>query len=198
MGIIIWLEEQWPKSTIFLALYGALFLLLFAADEGAALLLLWLQLPVYWLHQFEEYVYPGGFVAVFNTQMLGSSRTDWPLTKRESLWINLPLIYVAFPLAAILAGSAGLAWGLWIAYFSVLNALSHVGMAFRLGYNPGLVVSLLLNIPVGAFTIWYFATNDLVSGSTHLVSLLVSLAVQGGLMVWGLKYLRARAAAERK
>ena len=75
MKPIAWLEEQWPKSTIFLALYGALFLFLFAADEGVALLLLWLQLPVYWLHQFEEYVYPGGFIAVFNTRMLGLQPT---------------------------------------------------------------------------------------------------------------------------
>ena len=36
-------------------------LYLYLLEDDPLLFLLWLQTPVYWLHQFEKYVYPGGF-----------------------------------------------------------------------------------------------------------------------------------------
>lgn len=43
---------------------------------------------------------------------------------------------------------------MWLSYFSVVNATRHVVWAiiFR-GYNPGVVISLLLNIPIGIYAI---------------------------------------------
>ncbi|MFA4662366.1 HXXEE domain-containing protein [Pyrococcus kukulkanii] len=192
-SIISWLEEYWPVSTPFLAVYVTVLLVLFVLKENFALFLIWLQTPVYWVHQFEEYVYPGGFVEFFNRKVLGSKREDWPLTKTHALWINVPIIFVAFPLSAILAGLVDVSIGVWTAYFSILNALSHVGMFFKHGYNPGLVASALLNIPVSAYTVYYFATSYPLSLGTHVASFLVALAIQGTLMVWGLKFMKAKA-----
>lgn len=119
------------------------------------------------------------------------------MTPRFSFWINIPIIFVAFPVSAILAGSLGLGWGIGIVYFSIVNALSHVGMFFRFGYNPGLVVSLLLNIPVGIYTLYVFANRDAITPTAHLVGLLIALFVQGALMFWGLIVLRRRVQAQR-
>jgi hypothetical protein len=191
-GVTGWLADHWPKATIFLAIYTFILLSLYVYEANFLLFLLWLQTPVYWLHQFEEYVYPGGFARFFNRNPLGSHRDDWPVTKEFSLWINIPIIFIAFPLSAVLAGVYGLGLGIWTAYFSILNALSHVVMFPRFGYNPGFLVSLLLNIPIGIFTIYTFVNTRAVTPAAHIIGFVIALLVQGGLMVWGLGVLRRR------
>lgn len=187
-----WIEEHWPKSTIFLAVYSTILIFLFVLEKDIALFLIWIQLPIYWLHQFEEYVFPGGFIETFNRQVLGSNEKEWPMSKKASFWINIPIIYIAFPLSAILAGTVNISIGIWTAYFSILNAITHVGMFVRIKYNPGFFVSAFLNIPIGVFTVWYFYSNDVISALGHLLSIFVAVAVQGGLMVWGLKFMRTK------
>ena len=87
-----WLKENWPKSTIFLAVYSTIFIFLFVLEKDIALFLIWIQLPIYWLHQFEEFVFPGGFMETFNRQILGSDEREWPLSRKEVFWINIPII----------------------------------------------------------------------------------------------------------
>ena len=187
-----WLERNWPISTIFLAAYVTLMLVLFVRHDHA-LFLIWLQLPVYFLHQFEEYVFPGGFVPWFNRHILDSPRDEWPLTPTVALWINVPIIFIAFPIGGVLAAEVDITWGLWMAYFAVVNAAGHVVMSivFR-GYNPGVVVSALLNIPLGIYAIAYLTTNDLISTTTNVVGLLIGIALQAAVMFYGFAILKPR------
>ena len=157
-----------------------------------ALLLLWLHVPVYFLHQFEEYIYPGGFLEYFNLNVLGSGRPEFPMTNTAVLWINVPVIFIAYPVSVILAGEFGVSIGLWVVYFSIINASSHVGMYVKNGYNPGLVVSTLLNIPVGVFTIGYFISQDLASIKAHIIGFSIAIAIQVGLMVYGFVFLKPK------
>ena len=193
-----WIKENWPKSTIFLAVYVTITLILFVARQNFALFLIWIQMPVYFLHQFEEYNLPGGFLAFFNTKMLGSPREDFPLDTNASFWINMPIIYVGFLVFAILATlSNNLNLGVWIAYFSVINALSHVVMFFKFRYNPGFVVSLFVNIPVGIFTIYYFAAHQIVSTGSLIIGFIIGLAVQLMIMFYGFKILKPKIAVRK-
>ena len=57
-----WLYGNWYKSTIFLAVYLLIFLVIFLLETNFALFLIWIQFVVYLFHQFEEYIFPGGFV----------------------------------------------------------------------------------------------------------------------------------------
>jgi len=185
-----WLMRNWSKSTIFIAIYTIILLVLFVMKQNFALFLIWVQIPGYFLHQFEEYVLPGGFVGFFNKKMLGSKEVDFPLDEKVSFWINIPIIYIAFPISAILATQFSLSFGIWVAYFSVVNAVSHVAMAFKHRYNPGFWVSLLVNIPVGIYTIWYFASNQIIPVSAHVIGLLIGIAVQGIVVLYGFKVLK--------
>jgi hypothetical protein len=187
-----WLERNWPVSTIFLAVFVTLMLVVFVRHDWG-LFLIWAQLPVYFIHQFEEYVLPGGFAKFFNRHTLGSARDDWPLTLVSSVWINLPIVFIAFPVSAVLATELGLSYGLWIVYFSMANALSHIVMLiiFR-RYNPGLVASVVLNIPVGIWAIIYLSSHNLVSLTSNIVGLVIGLAVQVALMVYGFAFLKPR------
>jgi len=187
-----WIIKSWPISTPFLAVYLTILLVLFVMKQNFALFLIWIQTPVYFLHQFEEYILPGGFITFFNTKVLGSGKTNFPLEEKASFWINMPIIFVAFPVSAILAGQFGLSVGIWTAYFSIINAASHVGMFLKHRYNPGFWVSLLFNLPVGIYTLYYFASHQIIPISAHIIGLLIALAVQGSVMIYGFKVLKPR------
>ena len=187
-----WLYDNWYKSTLFLAVYLLVFLILFVLKTDFALFLIWLQFVVYLIHQFEEYILPGGFVAFFNKNLLQSKIADYPLDKKASFWINIPIIFIAFPLSAILAGTLDIAIGIWTAYFSVINAASHVGMSFMYKYNPGLLVSMFLNIPVGLYTIYFFASENLISFQHQLIGCGIGLLTQAAVMIYGFRVLKPK------
>ncbi len=195
-----WLYDNWMKATPFLAFYSFILVFLYVKDVNYALYLIWIQTIIYWVHEFEEYIFPSGFLDYFNQRAMGSKRGDYPLTKVCSFWINIPLIYIAMPASAVLAHFFGLGWGLWTAYFSALNALSHVGMAviFKDKYNPGLVASVFLNIPVGIYTAYYFISNNLVSAEVNIISLIVGILAQASMMVFGFGYLKPKLKREQK
>ncbi|MGI6032421.1 MAG: HXXEE domain-containing protein [Coriobacteriales bacterium] len=192
-----WLIENWFKANPFLAIYLTLLLVLFVMGNDFALFLLWLQLPVYFAHEFEEYILPGGFTRFFNHKMLGSNDDAWPLDPTWSFWINGSVVFLAFPIFLTLSSVIDVSLGLWCAYFSFVNAFSHVVMVFRHGYNPGCVVSLVLNIPVAIYTIWYFAANAIVGLDVQVMSALVALLIQGIVMVLGFRVLKPRVARKQ-
>ncbi len=185
-----WLIKNWSKSTPFLAVYLLIVLFCYVMKEDFPLFLIWLQTPIYFLHQFEEYILPGGFVEFFNTKVLGSNRKDHPLNDKIAFWINFPIIFIAFPLSALLSGYIDISIGIWTAYFSIINALSHIGMFPKHGYNPGVIVSLLLNVPVGLFTLYYFINHQIISLKAHTIGLTIGILIQAGLMIYGFKFLK--------
>lgn len=186
-----WLYDNWMKATPFLALYSFILIFLYVKPVDYALFLVWMQVPLYWAHEFEEYVCPGGFLKFFNRNPLGSKQDAYPLTKTGSFWINIPLVYVLLPLAAIASHFWGVEWGLWTAYFSALNAMAHVVMFFIFGrrYNPGLVMSTFVNVPFGIYMVWYFLSNGLVSPTVNVISIIVGVLAQASMMIYGFAYL---------
>lgn len=187
-----WLVDNWYKSTLVIALPLLLLISYLYFNDNFSLFLIWLQTVVYLIHQFEEYVFPGGFVEFFNKNALGSKEKEFPLDKIASFWINIPIIFIAFPLSAILASYYDISFGVWTVYFSIINALSHVGMFFQFRYNPGFIVSLFLNIPVGIFTLYFLHSSHLISLKVSLVSFGVGLLLQGSLMIYGFLYLKPK------
>ena len=63
------------------------------------------------------------------------------------------------------------------------------------GYNPGLVVSVLLNIPIGVYAVAYLSSHGLVSTTANVVSLLIGIAIQAVVMFWGFVILKPRVPA---
>ncbi|MBQ7125993.1 HXXEE domain-containing protein [bacterium] len=186
-----WLYENWMKATPFLAFYTFVLVFLYVKDVNYPLYLIWLQGIIYWVHEFEEYILPGGFLAFFNHNMMRSNQDEYPLTKVGSFWINIPLVYVAMPFSALLAHFFGLEWGLWTAYFSFLNAFAHAIMFFIFGrkYNPGLIISIFLNIPFAIYMVWYFFDNNLVTTQGNIISIIVAIIAQASMMIYGFGYL---------
>ena len=189
-----WLLKHWYNATIFLAIYTTVLLVMYVSKQNFALFLIWLQTPVYFMHEFEEYILPGGFKSFFNTKIMGSQNSQFPLTDKVSFWINVPVIFIAMPVSAILATYFGLGWGIWTAAFSVLNAAAHVAWFFKFKYNPGLVVSVLLNIPVGCYAIWYFIQHQLVTTPVWIISIIFGVMVQVVMTAYGFVVLKPKVA----
>lgn len=170
-----WLLKNWGKVCLFTAVFLTIPLLAFCQRIDLLLLFIWLQTPLYMLHQFEEHG-AGGFKRFVNTQVFKAGDRE-VLTDRKIFWINIPIIWVLFPLFSILS-AINPVLGLWIPVFSVFNALSHIIMTVvKRKIAPGFFVSLFLNIPAGAFTIYLFYVQGLVNTLAILLSIAVTIVL---------------------
>lgn len=180
-----WFYKNWYKPTVFLAVYSLLFLFLYVYKSNFLLFLIWLQVPIYWLHEFEEYVLPGGFKDWFNKKWSKVHDADVPLNDASVLWINISIVFILFPLFAALS-TIDLKYGMWIPYFSIINGLAHILFAIKLrGYNPGLVVSVLFNVPVGVFVVITILEANVVSIGANITSIIIALLVQVFITTYG-------------
>jgi hypothetical protein len=91
-------------------------------------------------------------------------------------------------------------YGLWLPYFSFFAGVSHIalGIKARKRYNAGLIVSLLLNIPVGAWSVLYLVNQGLLPNIVLNPHFFIGLGFNLALPVIGLmkykKHLRELAA----
>lgn len=116
-------------------------------------LLLWGNLIALFLHQFEEYRYPGYFPGMINTVVFSSKHPDrYPLNTNTALVINVFVGWLAYFLAAAFGEKA-----LWLAIATMLvsvgNVFAHIflfNLKGRTLYNPGMLTALLLFAPLSA------------------------------------------------
>jgi hypothetical protein len=181
--MINWLIKNWAKLCIFLSIIVALIILLVVKTNNIILFLIWLQIPIYLLHQFEEHSWPGGFKNFFNKEVFNVKTGEYPLNDKNIFWINVPIIWVLMPIFAALS-SVNLFFGLWIPYFAVFNSLTHVIAAIvKRKYNPGLFISVVLGIPVASYTLWLFYTLISVPLVITLLSLLIVLLLHLAIII---------------
>jgi len=143
------LRQHWFDAGLGLAALAGLFLAVTRLSPLNALL--WVSLITLWLHQFEEYRYPGYFPGLVNTVMFASRRPErYPLNPQTALIVNAGVGWLSYGLAAVFGERA-----IWLAMATVLVSAGNVaahGVLFNLKgrtvYNPGLATALLLFVPV--------------------------------------------------
>jgi len=114
-------------------------------------LILWLSLISLFLHQFEEYRYPGYFPGMMNTVMFASKQPDrYPLNTNTSFIVNVLVGWLSYFLAAALAERA-----LWLGIATILvsagNFFAHTFLFNIKGktlYNPGMFTAVILFVPI--------------------------------------------------
>ncbi|MDR0830574.1 MAG: HXXEE domain-containing protein [Prevotellaceae bacterium] len=184
-----WFIENWYKSTFFLAIYSLLFIFLFILPKDFALFLIWLHVPVYLLHETEEFVFPGGFPDIMTEMFIGKGKEVPLAIKRAGFWINIPFIVIGFPFVATLATLLGVSFGLYVVYFTLIATIPHFIQVIRTKklYNPGLAASVFLNLPVSIFTLYYLNSKGLVSNWANIIGFVVAFVAMAGPMVFQLK-----------
>ena len=173
-----WLKDNWAHSGLILAFYLTIFLLVFVRKTNFAVFLILLQTPLYMLHESEEYLFPGGFGRFFNRDIFKIKKEDGPLGRDFIFFGNILLIWILLPLFGLLSVYS-LDLGLWIPYFTIFAGIAHIALGLKAQkiYNPGLIVSLLFNIPVGVAVVLYFFRTGNLSSIFLNIHLFIGLGV---------------------
>jgi len=138
------------------------------------LLLVWLQLPAYMLHQYEEH--DNDRFRCFVNAVIGQGRDV--LTRSDVFVINIVGVWGVIAAAFSLAALVHPAWGLVAVYLSLVNGAGHgLQAAAMRRYNPGLVTSIVLFVPLGVVTLVVFAHDHEATPMHHAVGLAVSLGI---------------------
>jgi len=169
-----WLYKNWAKLSVLLAIAITLLVIYFIKLENTILFLIWIQIPIYLLHQFEEHA-RNGFKNYINKKVFQVQEGEYPLNEKNIFWINIPIIWILMPIFAGLS-SVNIMFGLWIPYFAVFNSLSHVFFSIKnQEYNPGLIVSLVLGIPVGVYALIIYYSYNAVSPINSIISIFLAI-----------------------
>lgn len=181
-----WLKKEWAKVGFILSISLLIFLFVFVRNSDFVVFILLLQTPLYMLHQTEEYIFPGGFGKYFNTRIFKLETENEPVDENFIFFVNIILIWIALPLFGLLS-TLDYRLGLWIPYFSFFAGISHIVLAIKAKklYSPGLIVSLLINIPVGLWSILYLINHGIISSFFLNYHILIGLGLNGLLPVLG-------------
>lgn len=160
-----WFLHNWSRTALPLAVVLLALGPLLLDALGLAVWLVYLQLPVYLLHQYEEHA-RGAF-----KEALNRLRTDGRAgaTDTNILWINLVLVWATFLVLLYAARYVDLALGLVAPYAVLLNGLLHTRMALgQRRPNPGLWTAVLLFLPVGGGAIYGIGRIAGAAAGAHL------------------------------
>ncbi len=176
-----WLVQDWnwPVAVLFTSGFLVVLLPVMGGTAGVALTLVFTQLPIYMLHQWEEHD-GDRFRSYVNETLLGGREG---LDKVGTFWINALGVWGLDLVALYLAWGVDLRYGLIAAYLTVFNGISHMGMALRgRAYNPGLVTSLVLFLPIGGWCL--VAIGQSAGLIWHLLGLGVVIGLHGAIVVY--------------
>ncbi len=143
------LRLHWFNVGLGLALLTGIFLALVPLSPLA--FLLWLSLISLFLHQSEEYRYPGYFPGMVNSVMFASQQPDrYPLNTNTALIVNVLIGWLTYFLAAVFAENA-----IWLGIATILisagNFIAHTflfNLKGKTRYNPGMLTADLLFLPI--------------------------------------------------
>jgi hypothetical protein len=181
-----WLKKEWAKVGVILAIFLFVFLFVFVRTSDFIVFILLLQTPLYMLHQTEEYIFPGGFGKYFNTKIFKLDTEDGPVDENFIFFVNVILIWIVLPMFGLLS-TIDYQFGLWIPYFSFFAGIAHIALAIRAGklYNPGMIVSLFINIPVGLWSILYLIDQGILNSFFLNFHILIGLGLNALLPIMG-------------
>jgi hypothetical protein len=102
------------------------------------------------LHQFEEYIYPGKFRQAINSILTGGKFKDGPVNKTHIFIINVGMVWLGTIVFNLLT-PISLAFPLVVITVTLVNGFVHIAASLKQRkYNPGLVFSIVLNIPTAS------------------------------------------------
>lgn len=164
-----WIHKNWAVIGGIIALATISYVLFIDPQLADIESLLWLHFALLLIHQFEEYVYPGGFKEFFQENIWKKNPImRSPLNDNGILLVNVCLGWTAYFLSA-LCGTQVLWLAVGLVGVSILNGIMHSVMFFyKRKYNPGFLSGLFLFIPFGIFALSklaiYMTTEQMASG----------------------------------
>ncbi len=186
-----WLKRDWAKVGFILSVFLFIYLFVLVLKEDIVLFILLLQTPLYMLHQTEEYVFPGGFGKFFNTKIFKIKTEDGPINQNFIFFLNILLVWIVLPVFALLS-IIDYQYGLWIPYFVFFGGINHILLAIKAKklYNPGLIVSLFVNIPIGLWSILFLIDKGVLNNFFLNPYIVIGLGINALLPALGMVLLK--------
>jgi hypothetical protein len=172
------LRLHWFDVGVALAAVVGAFLLV-THPTGLALLL-WLSLITLFLHQFEEYHYPGYFPGMLNSVLFSSRQPDrYPLNAQTSLIVNVIVGWLCYFLAAVFSDKV--VWlGIATILVSIGNILAHTflfNIKGRTVYNPGMLTALVFFLPLSVFFFSWVVQHHAASTLDWIFGIILGIAL---------------------
>ncbi len=151
-----------PRVGLIVAIFLVILLVFNSqAPIGSYLWLTWLSVPLYMFHQYEEYVFPGGFQRELNTILLKDPSAEEKINSRDTFLINILYIWVAGPVLIALGLVSIIFPIIWISLFIANGVIHLITSIAKRKYNPGLVFSIIFNLPLGIYILIDIWMNSL-------------------------------------
>jgi hypothetical protein len=142
-----------------------------ARDWSLALTLVFMAMPIYMLHQYEEHD-ADRFHRKIN-DLFGKGPDVLP--SGAIFIINIPVVW-GVNAASFALATTDLGWGLIALYTLVANAVVHIAQAaVTRAYNPGLITAIVLFLPMGIFGSIEVIRAAPVSPMQQVIALLVAI-----------------------
>jgi len=172
------LRDNWVYGGFLAALMLLALSPILTEGWSLGLLLIWLHLPAYMLHQYEEHD-ADRFRQVVNATIGGGKEV---LSRADVFIINIGGVWAVYTMAILLAARVHLGLGLVAVYISLVNSIGHLAQAVALrSYNPGLVTSILVFIPLGGAALWVMAGD--VTAMDHLIGAGVAIVLHAAIIL---------------
>lgn len=179
------LYKNWAKIGAIAAPF--ILIILFFIPEleiGSLMWLFWLNLPIYLFHQFEEYIFPGGFKEQLNEMMMGKPNNNFPLNDKRVFFINVIGIWFLITLFNIL-GYFSYIFPLIMVVVTIINGVTHLMASIvKRKYNPGLVISICMNLPYGIYTLIHILSNRSLEFAGIVLAFLFGILLHGSLFIY--------------
>ena len=149
-----WLKKEWAKVGFIVSIFLFVFLFVIVRKYDFVLFIILLQTPLYMIHETEEYIFPGGFAKFFNRRIYKVEYDDRPMDENFVFFVNIILVWLLYPICGLLS-TINYSFGLWLPYFTFIAGVVHIPLSIKAKqvYNPGLIVSLFINIPFGIWSV---------------------------------------------
>lgn len=170
-----WVISAGPAALVLLTVTPAL-----AALIPAWLVCVWIQLPIYMLHQCEEHL--GDRFRLWVNNRLGGG--EELLTLRDVVVINLPGVWGVIAVSFLLAVIVDPGLGLTAVYLSLVNAIVHIIAAVRfLAPNPGVWTALVLFVPSSVGGLIAAHEEEIGTLLWHAIGLSAALVIHGSIVI---------------
>ena len=176
-----WFILSWSRVGLPLGIVLLLLSPFLLKGVGVILFLVFLQLPVYMFHQYEEHAH--GRFRDFINQMIGGGKLI--LSDTAIFWINILLVWVLDLCILYIAVYWNSSLGLIAAYLTLVNGLSHIIVALvQRRYNPGLWTSIVLFLPLGAASIVILTMATQAAILYQVMGLVSAILVHGIILIY--------------
>lgn len=189
MSFYAWVLGNWSRAAMITALILIALSPILYQHLSLAQFLVFLQLPIYMIHQYEEHA--NGKFKIWVNQLMAGGREA--MSDEAILVINIVGVWIVDLVSLYLCLYVHLVWGLIAIYLTLINGVIHIAGTLRFrSYNPGLWTSIVLFLPVSILAIRIGDFEATTFG--HWISAGIILALHGLIIA----HMRIRVAALQK